>query len=87
VYKYRTAQRLPPPSRVEDLIDHEPALANSWQPLQDGRIVVVWKVGYSPGSNDLLAYEKDTPTAGGKVLLRNATVKQMTADEFRAAKK
>jgi len=38
-------------------------------------------------SGDVLAYEKATPTNGGKVLLRNGTVKDMTAAEFQASKK
>lgn len=86
VYKYRAGQRLPPPARIEDLFDQEPSLPNAWPSIQDGRIVVVWKAGYAPGSSDVLAYEKDAPASGGQVLLRNGTVKQMTADQFRAAK-
>ncbi|MCI0701644.1 MAG: hypothetical protein L0241_11230 [Planctomycetia bacterium] len=87
VYKYRATQNIPAPASVEDLVNHEPALPNAWPAIQDGRIVILWKLGYTPSSNNLLAYEKDAPTNGGNVLLRNGTVKQMTADEFRAAKK
>jgi hypothetical protein len=87
VYKYRASQRLPPPAKPEDLTDHEDALPNAIQPVRDGQIVVVWRVGYSPGSNGVLAYQKDAPANGGKVLLRNGTVKDMTAEEFRAAKR
>lgn len=87
VYKYRASQRLPPPAKVEDLTEHEDALPNAIQPIREGQIVVAWRVGYSAGSNGVLAYQKDAPTNGGKVLLRNGTVKDMSADEFRAAKK
>ena len=34
----------------------------------------------------VLAYEKDVPQQGGLVLMGNRTVKQMTAQEFQAAK-
>jgi hypothetical protein len=66
---------------------NEPALPNAWPLIQDGAIVVVWKAGYSPSSTAVLAYEKNAPAGGGKVLLRNGTVKEMTAGEFKAAKR
>jgi hypothetical protein len=87
VYKYRAAQRLPAPARVEDLADHEDALSNAMPPIRDGRIVVIWRLGYTPGSSTVLAYEKKAPTEGGHVLLQNGSVKEMTADEFKSASK
>jgi hypothetical protein len=87
VYKYRAAQKMPAPSRVDDLAEHDAALGNAWPAIQEGKIVVVWRAGYSSGSTDVLAYEKDTPTGAGNVLLRNGTVSRITADQFRAAKK
>jgi hypothetical protein len=38
-------------------------------------------------SNTVLGYYKDAPTAGGPVLMGDATTKVMTADEFKAAPK
>ena len=35
--------------------------------------------------NTVLAYEKDVPTKGGYVLMGDATVKNMTADDFKKA--
>jgi hypothetical protein len=87
VYKYRATHRMPAPAKLDDLTEQEAAIPNAWQPIQEGQIVVVWKVSYSANATDVLAYVKDAATVGGKVLLRNGTVKQMTADEFRAAKK
>ena len=87
VYKYRAAQKLPPPAKADDLLEHDAALGNARPAIQDGAIVVVWRAGYSPGSTDVLVYEKDAPAGGGKVLLRNGTIKEMTAAEFRAARK
>lgn len=36
---------------------------------------------------DVVAYEKNTPTAGGYVLLTSGEVKKMTTSEFAAAPK
>jgi hypothetical protein len=36
-------------------------------------------------SNTVLGYEKDTPTKGGYALYGDASVKKMTADEFKKA--
>jgi hypothetical protein len=37
-------------------------------------------------SNTVLAYDKDVPTKGGLVLMGDASVKSMTAEEFKKAK-
>lgn len=55
--------------------------------LRSGDIVVVW--GVSPAelgkepSGYVVAYEKQTPTKGGYVLLGDAYVKKVTAAEFK----
>jgi hypothetical protein len=67
--------------------EHDAALENALPAIRQGEIVVVWRVGYAASSTDVLAYVKDTPTAGGNVLLRNGTVKEVTAAEFRTAKR
>lgn len=87
VYKYRAVQKMPVPARTEDLMENDGALGTALPLIREGQLVVVWKIGYSANSSEVLAYEKDTPTTGGKVLLRNGSVKQMTAAEFAAAPK
>lgn len=87
VYKYRAAEKMPPPAKVEDLAEHEDAFGPAWPAIQEGQIVIFWRVGYDPNSPAVLAYEKAVPTSGGNVLLRNGTVKRMTADEFKSAPK
>jgi hypothetical protein len=87
VYRYRAAEKMPAPARVEDLSEHDAALENALPAIKEGAIVVVWRVGYASNSATVLAYEKDAPAAGGKVLLRNGTVKDLTAAEFKAAKR
>lgn len=86
VYKYRAENRVEPPARIEELVQHEPAMPNGWRALQDGQIVIVPRAGYAPGSTGVLAYEKDAPNSGGNVLLRNGTVKHLSASEFKAAR-
>lgn len=87
LYRYLHAQKLPPPTRAEDLQEYEGTLAAALPLVREGKIVVVWKVGYAPSSSEVIAYEKDAAINGGKVLLRNGTVKAMTAAEFASAPK
>jgi hypothetical protein len=54
--------------------------------LKQGKYVVVWGVK-DKDSGTVLAYEKDAPTKGGAVLMADGTVREMTADELKAAKK
>ena len=84
-----------PPHEVGDLMSLRMALPAGTTALKNGAVVVLWDAKMSDlaeeGSKDspdvVLAYEKDAPTQGGKVLMLNRTVKSMTADEFKAAKK
>ncbi len=87
VYKYRASQQLSVPTKLEDLAEQQAVLGNAWPLVESGGIVVVWRAGYSPSSTDVLAYEKDAPTNGGNVLLRNGNVKNVTAAEFKVAKR
>ncbi|MFM8271044.1 MAG: hypothetical protein ACKODX_01800 [Gemmata sp.] len=87
VFKYRAGQKAPAPTRAEDLAENAGAVDNALPLINDGHVVVFWRVSYSPTSTEVLAYQKSAATAGGKVLLRNGTVKEMTAAEFAAAPK
>ncbi len=87
VYKYRAAQQTAPPTKLADLDEQQASLNNAWPLIESGAVVVVWRVGYSSSSSDVLAYEKDAATSGGTVLLRNGTTRTMTAAEFQAAKR
>lgn len=86
VYKYIAAQKLATPRKVEDFAEYDGSLVGALPKLRSGEIVVVWGAGYSSGSTQILAYGKDTASNGGPVLLRNGTVKEMTAAEFSSAK-
>jgi hypothetical protein len=87
VYKYIATQKAPLPRKVEDLAEYSGTLEGAMPKIQSGEIIVVWGSSYSTGSGQVLAYEKEAAASGGKVLLRNGTVKDMTAAEFAAAPK
>ena len=58
--------------------------------VKSGEIVLILRRA-APGrgrSDKILAYEKQAPESGGHVLMQDGkTIKKMTADEFKAAKK
>jgi hypothetical protein len=59
--------------------------------VEKGEIVVVWGTTVAGegggGGTGVVAYEKSAPDSGGAVLLQDGTVKQMTAEEFKSAKR
>jgi len=75
-----------PPSKMSELESVEANIPLAGPKIRDGQIVYVWGTEYSAGGTKIAAYEKKAPSEGGWVLLQNGTVKQMTADEFNAAK-
>jgi hypothetical protein len=90
VYKYIEYSKLPLPRKPEDFNDFVDSMPTAFYRVKDGEYVVVWGVGRATSAGagaQVLVYEKKTPTEGGAVLLRDGTVKQMTAAEFGAAPK
>lgn len=87
LYKYIDYSKLAVPNRVEDLNNYWDSIQNAFDRVKNGEIVVYWGVGYSKSGNQILAYDKKAETEGGPVLLRDGTVKTMTAAEFKAAPK
>jgi hypothetical protein len=87
MYRYLDYSKLPPPKKLDDLNDSFDAIPNAYHRIKSDEIVVVWGVGFSKDSEQVLAYDKKAPTDSGPVLLRNGTVKTMTAAEFKAAPK
>jgi hypothetical protein len=82
-----------PPTKLADLSQYRETAPLAYESIRTGEVVVVWGVTMpgegdaGKGTTDVVAYEKDAPTAGGFVLLHNGTVKKMTAAEFNAARK
>jgi hypothetical protein len=76
------------PSQMSDLAkkQYEGSYPGAVAGLKQGKYVVIWGVN-SKDSGTVLAYEKDAPTKGGAVLMADGTVKDMTAEELKAAKK
>jgi hypothetical protein len=90
VYRYIEYSKLPLPRKPEDFNDHWDSMPTAFDRIKQGDYVVAWGVGRStaPGvGSQILVYEKMVPTEGGVVLLRDGTVKQLTAEEFNAAPK
>ena len=88
VYDYLAYQKKGPPQKPADLNEFVDTLPNALPRVQSGEYVVIWGVGLAKSGsegNAVLAYEKKALTEGGAVLLRNGTVKEMTAAEFKAA--
>lgn len=86
VYHYIHTQRNRVPKRSQDLAEYEGSLPSAMMMIETEEIVVRWGVGYAKGSSEVLAYQKDAPSNGGQVLLRDGRVKTMSAGEFQAAR-
>ena len=84
-----------PPAKAADLNSVNSLGGGGLDAVRSGRIVLRYGAALpdtkeEPGdgsSDEILAYQKDVPQSGGKVLMLDRTVKTMTADEFKAAKK
>lgn len=91
---YTIANKKPPKSKAE-AAKMENAVPSGLTPINTGDIVVFWgaeltDLGEEPGSttsDNILAYEKDVPTKGGKVLTLDRRIKTMTSEEFTTAPK
>ena len=76
------------PNSAADLTDAPASHPVGHAAVSSQEFIVYWKVPISPsGSGTVLAYHKDTPTAGGSVVMQDGSVKTMTAAEFASAAK
>ncbi len=78
------------PQNMADLAPHEGPHPAATAFLQNGSIVYLWGSGIRSGpgaENTAIAYEAQAASKGGWVLFQDGSIKQMTADEFKAAKK
>jgi hypothetical protein len=85
-----------PPARLDDLKGTRTVAQNGYDAVKKGSIIVLWSApmtdfseegGGKDAADEVLAYEKNVPAQGGKVLMLDRSVKTMTADEFKSAKK
>lgn len=81
------------PTKLADLARNQSMFPASYEAVKSGDIVVLWggamkdEGDSAGGGGDVIAYEKDTPTNGGYVLLTSGEVKQMSPAEFNSAPK
>jgi hypothetical protein len=77
------------PARLADFKKYQQMYADGYRALEHGECVVFWglDLGKAADGAAIVAYEKTTPQKGGSVVLADGTVKEMTAEEFRAAPK
>jgi hypothetical protein len=80
-----------PPKKKADFEKYSPGFTFGSMGVQKGDLVVVWNAPKatdpSEAATKVLAYEKKTPKDGGKVLMQDGTIKEMTAQEFATAPK
>jgi hypothetical protein len=80
-----------PPAKIEDLAPYYENDAKITDALKKGQFVFIYNssIKNMPAgtAKTILAYEKEVPTSGGLVLMADASVRSMTADEFKKAPK
>jgi hypothetical protein len=86
-YQHHIKSEQKPPAKQADLVkrQYEGIYPNALDAVKKGKYIVIWSVA-DKGSGTVLAYEKDAPTQGGRVLMADGSVRTMSADEFKAAK-
>lgn len=95
MYRSFQAVRNRPPANLIELGSMKAISGNAYEAVRNGSIVLRYGASMSdtkeepgpPTSDEILAYQKEVPEKGGKVLMLDRNVKTMTADEFKAAKK
>lgn len=84
--KFAKAENRRPPAKPADLAPYEAVFLTATVALQQRQIEYAWGADLS-GGQAVLAHDAKAASDGGWVLLQDGTVKQMTADEFKAAPK
>jgi hypothetical protein len=95
IYRAFVVAHQKPPKSLKDLAMLERASPAGVVAVRSGNVVVRYGAELpdtdpEPGkssSDQVLAYEKQVPENGGKVLMLDRTVRTMTAEEFQAAPK
>jgi hypothetical protein len=87
--RLRQEESAPPPGTGRDIEKYKKAFPLACGKVKDGQIVLIYGVPVQEGVEDtIIAYEMEAPASGGHVLMQDGkTIKKMTADEFKGAKK
>ncbi len=95
IYRTFVVMNKKPPKTLKDLASLEGMSPAGVVAVKSGEVIVRFGANLpdtdpEPGkssSDEVLAYEKQVPEGGGKVLMLDRTIRTMTADEFKAAPK
>ena len=95
LYRMYMVEHQKPPASPDDFRPYQDANPEAFRAVKEGEVVVVWGValtdlnpeGSKDSPDEVLAYEKKAPTEGGTVLMKDRTIRQMTANQFQAAPK
>jgi hypothetical protein len=95
LYRHYQFTKKKSPQKLDDLDAVRSMGANGFEAVRTGKIILRYgatlpDTGEEPGqspSDEVLAYQSQVPESGGKVLMLNRTIRTMTAEEFKAAKK
>ncbi len=95
LYRLYTFEKKQPPASISDFAPQQAVAPMAYEALKSGEIVVYMgakmtalEEGPPSGTSDeVLAYEKQVPESGGEVLMLDRSIKKMTPDEFKSAKK
>jgi hypothetical protein len=93
MYRMYVASNKKAPTKADDFRGSQPVAPLGYRAVKDGAVVVRWgtrlndtsEAGSNDSSAEVLAYEKKVPEQGGDVLMKNRTIKSMTAEEFKAS--
>jgi hypothetical protein len=93
--RYYQLSKKKPPETFTNLAAANSMAGNGYEAVKNGSVVLRYGAALpdtkeEPGeavSDEVLAYQKQVPQSGGKVLMLDRRVKTMTADQFKAAKK
>lgn len=83
IYWHFNKRNEKPPTELADLdrTEYDSLHPTALRGLREGKYEVVWGLKSKDGRT-VLAYEKDVPTKGGRVIMADGTIKAMTAAEF-----
>ena len=95
LYRVYSITNKKPPKNKAEAAKMENAVPSGLTPINTGDIIVLWggeltdlnEEPTGPKSDKILAYEKDVPSKGGKVLTLDRRIKSMTPEEFSSAPK
>ena len=95
MYRFYVEGHHKPPKEFADFRPFRDSFPKGYGAIQDDSVVVVWGANLTDlaeeaskdSPDEVLAYEKKVPDEGGTVLMKDRSVRLMSADEFKAAPK